>query len=226
MHGKAFMGSFKTKEPHQYAFGSADRFDEAVDMSRSVIDGRFVYIRNFRPELPLIYRNSYREQIDMTRILIELNQLGKLGGDAAYIFMKTKPEEELYDLKNDPDEVHNLAHLPEYQEKLNEMRIALSRWQLAVGDLGFVPEYDLVNLMWPGFVQPETEKVIFKMEGSKLLLSCPTQGASIAYQVDGEIGGKRWRLYHQQLTSGSFKKVAARAVRIGYKTSLISYLGQ
>jgi len=223
MHGKAFMGPYKTKEPHRYAFGSADRFDEAVDMSRSVIDGRFVYIRNFRPELPLIYRNSYREQIDMTRTLIEMNQQDQLTGDAAYIFMKTKPEEELYDLLNDPDEVHNLANSPEHQLKLKELRMALSAWQRTVGDLGFVPEYDLVNMMWPGMVQPETEKVIFKKEGSRLFLSCATEGASIAYQVDNEIGSKRWRLYHQALPPGSFKKVAARAVRIGYKTSVISY---
>jgi N-sulfoglucosamine sulfohydrolase len=91
MHGRAFLGPYKTKNPHQYAFGSADRFDEAVDMSRSVIDGCFVYIRNFRPELPLIYRNAYREQIEMTKTLIEMDQRGELTGGAAYIFMKTKP---------------------------------------------------------------------------------------------------------------------------------------
>jgi len=223
MHGKAFMGPFKTKTPHKYAFGSADRFDEAADMSRSVIDGRFVYIRNFRPELPLIYRNAYREQIDMTHTLIEMDQQGKLTGDAAYIFMKTKPEEELYDLSNDPDEVHNLANTPAHQSKLKEMRFALGKWQREVGDLGFIPEYDLVNMMWPGMVQPETEEVVFKKEAGKLMLSCRTEGASIAYQMDDEIGGKRWRLYHQSLAPGSYKKIAARAVRIGYKTSVISY---
>jgi hypothetical protein len=188
-------------------------------MSRSVIDGRFVYIRNFRPELPLIYRNAYREQIDMTRTLIEMNQQGKLTGDAAYIFMKTKPEEELYDLLNDRDEVRNLVQLPEHQAKLKEMRTALGVWQMEIGDLGFVPEYDLVNMMWPGMSQPTTEKVVFKKEGSKLILTSTTEGSSIAYQVDDATGGKRWKLYSEPLTMGSFKKIAARAVRIGYKTS-------
>ncbi len=223
MQGKAFLGPFKTKIPHTYAFGSADRFDEAYDMSRSVIDGRFVYIRNFRPELPLIYRNAYREQIDMTRTLIEMDQQGKLTGNAAYIFMKTKPEEELYDLANDPDEVHNIAQLPEHQAKLKEMRAALGTWQLEIGDLGFIPESNLVNMMWPGMIQPNTENVLFKKETGKLTLSCNTEGASIAYQVDDEIGGSRWKLYSQSLPVASFKKIAARAVRIGYKTSLVSY---
>lgn len=223
MQGKAFLGPFKTKIPHTYAFGSADRFDETYDMSRSVIDGRFVYIRNFRPELPLIYRLAYREQIDMTRTLIEMDQQGKLTGNAAYIFMKTKPEEELYDLANDSDEVHNIAQLPEHQTKLKEMRAALGAWQLEIGDLGFIPESNLVNMMWPGMIQPNTEQVLFKKETGKLTLSCPTEGASIAYQVDDAIGGSKWKLYSQSLPVGSFKKMAARAVRIGYKTSPVSY---
>ncbi|WP_373548422.1 sulfatase [Haliscomenobacter sp.] len=223
MHGKAFLGTFKAKTPHTYAFGAADRFDEAADMSRSVIDGRFVYIRNFRPELPLIYRNAYREQIDMTRTLVEMDQQGKLSGNAAYIFMKTKPEEELYDLASDPDEVHNLAHFPEQQAKLKEMRAALGNWQLEIGDLGFIPESDLVNMMWPGMVQPTTEQVIFKKEADKLTLFCATTGASIAYQLDDEIGGSKWKLNSKPLPLGSFKKIAARAVRIGYKTSPVSY---
>ncbi len=222
MQGKAFLGSYKTKKTHHYAFGSADRFDEAADMSRSVIDGRYVYIRNFRPELPLLYRNTYREQIDMTRTLIEMDQQGKLTGDASYIFMKTKPEEELYDLSNDPDEIHNLALASEHQTKLKEMRATLGDWQLEVGDLGFIPEADLVNMMWPGMIQPNTDNVGFKKETGKLILTCATEGASIAYQIDAEIGSKRWRLYSQALAEGSFKKVVARAVRLGYKTSKVS----
>lgn len=220
MHGKAFLGEFKTESPHQFAFGSADRFDEAVDMSRSVIDGRYVYIRNFRPELPLIYRNAYREQIDMTKTLIEMDLKGELEGGAAYIFMKTKPLEELYDLQTDPDELKNLANLPDYQGKLKEMRAALSAWQMEIGDLGFVPEYDLVNMMWPGMVQPETEAVQFEQKDGLWHLSSQTEGASIAYQVGEEIGGKHWKLYHQPIPAGG--KIAGIAVRIGYKASSIS----
>jgi N-sulfoglucosamine sulfohydrolase len=223
MHGKAFLGPFKTKEPHNYSIGSADRFEEAFDMSRSVMDGRFVYIRNFHPELPLIYRHSYREQIDMTRALIEMDQQGKLKGDAAYIFMKTKPMEELYDLAKDPDEVQNVAQVSEYQSKLKDLRTALEDWQKKVGDLGFVPESDLVQRMWPGFIQPCTDTVRFKKNNQKLVLACKTDGASIGYQVDDEIGGRRWNLYCKPLSIKSFKKIAARAVRIGFKTSAISY---
>ncbi len=215
LHGRAFLGPQATSQPHGYAFGSADRFDEAVDMSRSAIDGRFVYIRNFRPELPLIYRNAYREQIPMTQTLIELDQQGKLQGDAAYIWMKTKPVEELYDLEQDPHEVNNLAADPAYGDRLLKMRAALAAWQLEVGDLGFVPEHDLVQLMWPGLVQPETAAVEFLKKDGHLHISCPTPGSSIAYRV----GEGRWLLYHEPLKVASGTVVTAKSIRIGFKPS-------
>ncbi len=217
MHGKAFLGPHAAESPHKYAFGAADRFDTANDMSRSVLDGRFVYIRNFRPELPLIYRIAYREQIEMTRVLIEMNRLGQLEGDASYIFMPTKPLEELYDLKNDPYEVNNLAGNPGYAEKLKELRGALAAWQLDVGDLGFIPERDLVEMMWPGLVQPVTEPVVFSYDGEKVTMHSPTEGARIAYQVGERIDGEHWELYHKPVPLSVGQTIQAKAVRIGYR---------
>ncbi|TAJ14537.1 DUF229 domain-containing protein [Marinilabiliaceae bacterium JC017] len=220
MHGKAFLGEYKVEKGHQYAFGSADRFDEHTDMSRSVIDGRYVYIRNFMPQLPYVYRLFYREQMDMTRTMIQMNNRGELKGDAAYLFMDSRPVEELYDLQSDPDEVHNLANIPECREKLVELRKALSQWQLEVGDMGFIPEHDMVNLMWPGFIQPQTQKVVFQPSGKgTVVMSSATQGASIAYQTGSEIGTDHWHLYVKPFKLKRSEKIVARAVRIGYKTS-------
>ena len=224
MHGKAFLGAYKTRQPHQYAFGSADRFDEARDMARSVLDGRFVYIRNYYPELPLIYRNKYREQIDMTAELIKMDHNNDLNDGASYIFRNTKEEEELYDLQNDPDEIHNLATLQEYAPKLNELRTALGNWQLRIGDTGFIDEYDLVQMMWPGLKQPETSQPELKIEKNTVSISSKTEGASIGYQVNSEIGQKHWNLYHKPLTLQKGDKIVARAVRIGFKTSGIQQI--
>lgn len=217
MQGKAFLGSHIADEKHQYAFGSADRFDTANDMSRSVLDGRFVYIRNFRPDLPLIYRIEYREQIEMTQVLIEMDRLGKLTGDAAHIFMKTKPLEELYDLHTDPYEVNNLAGNPAFSDKLKELRTALSQWQLEVGDMGFIPEYELVQMMWPGMVQPVTENVQFSFNNGEVTLYSATKGASIAYQIEDNIDGLHWHLYHQPVKLSEGENIQAKAVRIGYR---------
>ena len=140
-------------------------------MQRSVLDGRFVYIKNFMPHLPLVYRNQYREQITMNAKLIELDRQKMLTGDASYIFMKTKPREELYDLKSDPYEVHNVSDDPKYASKLTILRKALPHWQLEIGDKGFVPEHDLIEMFWPERLQPETAEVFFEKDHDVSILS-------------------------------------------------------
>jgi hypothetical protein len=62
-----------------------------------------------------------------------LDAEGKLEGDAAYIFMKTKPQEELYDLKNDPSEFNNLAKDPNYSERVNQLKTRLKTKRKAAG---------------------------------------------------------------------------------------------
>ena len=221
MDGKAFAGPFE-EAPRDYIYGSADRFDESTDMQRSVLDGRYVYIKNFMPELPLIYRNRYREQIPMNKHLIELDAEGKLEGDAAYIFMKTKPLEELYDLKNDPYEVHNLANDPAHAEKLKLLRSQLSQWQASIKDRGFTPESEIIREFWPGMIQPVTADVKIQQQNNTIVLSCATEGASIAYQLSDAIGTDYWQLYSKPLLLQPQEKISTRAIRIGYKASKIT----
>ena len=221
MDGKAFAGPFE-EAPRDYIYGSADRFDESTDMQRSVLDGRYVYIKNFMPELPLIYRNRYREQIPMNKHLIELDAEGKLEGDAAYIFMKTKPQEELYDLKNDPYEVNNLANDPAHAEKLKLLRSQLSQWQASIKDRGFTPESEIIREFWPGMIQPVTADVNIQQQNNTIVLSCATEGASIAYQLSDAIGTDYWQLYSKPLLLQPQEKISTRAIRIGYKASKIT----
>ena len=220
--GKAFAGSFED-QPREYAFGTADRFDESTDMQRSVLDGRFVYIKNFIPELPLVYRNKYRERIPMNSKLIQMDLQGQLQGNASYIFMKTKEVEELYDLQQDPYEVNNVATSPEHSDKLVELRNALTSWQNEIDDKGFLPENEIVNSFWPEMKQPLTDDVVFSLnsDGSTSLTSA-TSGASIGYQLDENIGSKNWEFYHKPLWINEDQQIAARAIRIGFKASNIT----
>jgi len=221
LDGKPFLGEFKTK-PRNYAFGSADRFDESTDMQRSVIDGRFVYIKNFIPELPLIYRNKYREQISMNKKIIKMSNDNELTGDANYIFMKTKKNEELYDLKYDPYEVNNIADNSEYRDKLYELRDALNSWQNEIDDKGFINESELINQFWPNMIQPITKSVKINILDNKVSLKSDTEGASIGYQIDAQIGSRNWNLYNKPFSLLSNQKLATRAIKIGYKASIIT----
>ena len=220
--GKAIAGVFEER-PRKYAFGTADRFDESTDMQRSVLDGRYVYIRNFMPEKPLIYRNKYRERITMNSKLIELDSLDRLKGNAKYIFMKTKPYEEFYDLSNDPYELNNLINDDKYRRKINEFRSVLENWQEEINDKGFIAENKIIKSFWPNMIQPKTESVSFNQIDECLYeLNSATTGASIGYQIDEKIGTNNWSLYYEPITIGEKQKVVARAIRIGYKASDIT----
>ncbi|KAK3718171.1 hypothetical protein LTR37_005286 [Vermiconidia calcicola] len=61
-----------------------------------------------------------------------------------YIF---RPPEELYDLENDPQELHNLASKQEYQQVLIDMRDELSRWQKKTRDLWLYRDGQSVTML-------------------------------------------------------------------------------
>jgi hypothetical protein len=82
-----------------------------------------------------------------------------------------------------------------------------------------IDEYNLVQLFWPGLVQPGTEKIAINEENGMISLSCATEGASIGYQMDDQIGSERWLLYHVPIELKKGQKMVVRAKRIGYKIS-------
>ncbi len=141
MQGHAFMGKFAAP-PQPYIFGFRGRMDERFDMVRSVCDGRYVYIRNYNPHLIYGQYVAYMFITPTTQVWKKLYDQGKLTEEQAR-FWQTKPPEELYDLENDPDEVHNLASSPEHRQVLRRMRGALRRWILQVRDVGFLPEPEI-----------------------------------------------------------------------------------
>jgi arylsulfatase A-like enzyme len=133
MQGQVFVGEGAAKR--KYIFGARDRCDETVDRIRSVRDERFRYIRNFMPERPYTQANNYKErQYPALQVMKELHAAGKLIQAQELFMAPRKPEEEFYDLKNDPDEIQNRAGLPEYDAELKRFRKVLEKWMAECDD--------------------------------------------------------------------------------------------
>jgi N-sulfoglucosamine sulfohydrolase len=143
LDGQVFLGPRRAAD-RKYIYAARDRMDEAYDRIRCVRDLRYKYIRNFHPELPYAQRIDYMEEMPTTRVWREWNASGKLRGPQRLWFSKTKPPEELYDLERDPHEINNLANSSRHQHKLRELRSALDGWIAETGDLGAVPETELI----------------------------------------------------------------------------------
>lgn len=141
MQGQAFLGPFSTPAP-KHAYGFRGRMDERFDLVRSIRNQRYVYIRNYRPDLVYGQHIGYMFQTPTTRVWKELYDQGKLEGPPT-AFWERKPPEELYDLESDPDEVENLAGSPRHQRVLDELRRALREHALRIRDVGFLPEAEM-----------------------------------------------------------------------------------
>ena len=137
IQGRAFAGP--KVRANDFVFCSRDRMDERYDMMRSVMDSRWLYIRNFRPDRPYVQPLSYMFRARGYRSWARLAREGGLT-PATSMFWGEKPTEELYDMVADPDNLKNLAANPAHTETLARVRAALRRHTLEIVDNGFIPE--------------------------------------------------------------------------------------
>ena len=111
-------------------------FKEPYPM-RAVRDSRYKYIRNLAPnnrfEVSLLHKGRMIESWQK-----DAASDAKLATRVEWLFHRT--EEELYDLDNDPYEVHNLASIPMHQETKTRLNKALNAWLIQQGDKGMETE--------------------------------------------------------------------------------------
>ncbi len=137
-HGAAFMGSFQKPNP-TYSFGYRGRMDERLDFCRTLMDGRFLYIRNYYTNLPHGQIVGFQQLTPTTSIWYQQFKDGLLN-DVQSQFWKPHPHEELFDLWNDPHETRNLATNPKFRRDLERLRKTLDRQMESINDLGIIPE--------------------------------------------------------------------------------------
>ncbi|MEY4485101.1 MAG: hypothetical protein RL693_2553 [Verrucomicrobiota bacterium] len=127
------------------------RHDNQSYPVRAVRTRDFLYIRNLRPDrwpagdpdVLFIHGRPFGD-VDTTKTK---DFLLSHQDDPAYakyvdrIFGK-RPAEELYDLRNDPDQLSNIASHPEYAGSLKEHRDRIDAWMVQTKDPRVDPTYD------------------------------------------------------------------------------------
>ena len=152
----------KDFSPREFVISARDRCDFTIDRIRTVRTKRFRYIRNFFPDRPYMQPN-YRDDWEITQTMRRLHAEGQLDAVQDRFWSDERPEEELYDLENDPYEIDNLAGRPKYEAELARHRKILDDWIRKTDDKGQYPE-DSANLKymfdWWGdkCVNPEYEQ--------------------------------------------------------------------
>ncbi|WP_461107381.1 sulfatase-like hydrolase/transferase [Spirosoma koreense] len=144
MQGQAFLGT-QQKPEQPYAYGFRGRMDETIDLSRSVRDKKYRYIRNYLPHKIYGQHLNYLWQAPSIRSWEAEYKAGRLN-EVQSRFWQPKPAEELYDVAADPDNIHNLAADPRYANELSQLRKANEQWLRQSNDVGFIPEAILAKI--------------------------------------------------------------------------------
>lgn len=148
MDGQPFLGPEVTAEAlaqRDTAFGYADRFDEKIDLVRTIRKGPFKYMRSYWPHTVDGMHNDYRYRMLAYGEWRELFKEGKLTEEQASFF-RPRQAEGLFDLRSDPHELVDLASSKAHADVLSDLRSRLTTWVKGMPDLSFYPESHLLEL--------------------------------------------------------------------------------
>lgn len=216
LQGQAFLGS-KKASPRKYVFAARDRMDSEYDRVRCVTDGRFMYLRNYMPELPYYQKIEYRLQQPSMKAILKLKDEGRLNDAQMLWFRTTKPAEEFFDRASDPHHLKNLAGDTKVRAKMSELREAFDAWIKETGDFSDQPESSMVKNWWFGKEEPpKTSNPELTMDGRIVSITSKTPGASIGYRTNPD---ESWKVYKSPFAVESGRSLEVVAQRIGYTKS-------
>ncbi|MBX2820512.1 MAG: sulfatase-like hydrolase/transferase [Rhodothermaceae bacterium] len=144
MQGEPFLGDQATP-PREFVYGHRDRIDEAMDMSRSVRDHEYLYVRHYMPHMSYNQQTAWPDQGEIRHEFYQLAVGGNMTPNQRHFAGPAKPLEELYDVQADPMNLNNLVEHADHQDVLDRMRGALREQLIAQRDLGFVPELEMLR---------------------------------------------------------------------------------
>ncbi len=141
MEGQSFLGQHL---PRKYVYGARSRADNMYEVSRAVLDSQYIYIRHYFPHYPYIQPGYiFSDRKRSFRELRRLKEQDLLTGEALDMWLP-KGVEELYDLRHDPQELHNLAEDPRYQPVKTNMQQTLHAWMKKYHDTGLLLEPEMM----------------------------------------------------------------------------------
>ncbi len=135
----------KNYKPREFVVSARDRCDYTIEHIRAIVTPKYKYLRNFLTDRSFM-QPSYKDPWPVSKELRRLMAAGEMKGAQTHFFGDEKPKEELYDLANDPHEIHNLARDPKHADALEQHQQMLATWMKETDDQGQYPEPDAALL--------------------------------------------------------------------------------
>lgn len=135
MEGKPILGGEFPER--SVLFAARDRCGDAMDRIRAVIGRDSWFIQNFKPDLSRLNWSGYKEASYPGMPLLRVLQAsGGLDTFQSRWPTPTRPEIEFYDLKTDPQGLHDVSQHPEHAATIAAMRQQLDAWITSSKDRG------------------------------------------------------------------------------------------
>jgi N-sulfoglucosamine sulfohydrolase len=143
MHGVNIL----SKIDRPYVFASRSRMGDAIDKMRCIRTNDYLFIKNCMPEKPWMQLSSYKKRSYPVYTLLEvLHEKNQLTEEQSYFMADTKPEYELYNVKEDPYQLYNIAN--SNPELVSDFIKILKKWQDDTNDIYEDPDTpDLENMI-------------------------------------------------------------------------------
>nr|WP_275938596.1 hypothetical protein [Pectobacterium brasiliense] len=126
----------------QFVYGVRGRMDEYDMRAYFVRDRDYQYVRNLATTpggIGIAFRNALGSMKDLNAA----HEQQQLSADQQSWFAD-RPAEELYDLRRDPLQLHNLAADPAQHAVLVRMREEMDRWRNRANDMNLIAEDQMV----------------------------------------------------------------------------------
>jgi N-sulfoglucosamine sulfohydrolase len=124
-------------ETREFVFGERN-WHVQRGCGRLVRQGDWIYMRDYTPGSYSFQMVNHKDGAYAE--LLRLQAEGKLSAVQAEVFSTDRPEELLFNVAEDPDQLNNLAANPEHKQTLQALRRALENWQARTGDS--IPELE------------------------------------------------------------------------------------
>lgn len=216
MQGRARLRS--AADPQRYVFSTQGRVGAVFERAFAVRDGRFLYIHNLafdtsilslgrRNAALLAFRASARHRPGLT-------QPPRLTPEQDRIRSADRPEDELYDLEKDPEQMTNLAEDARHANDLDRLSTALNAFAASAPDYSTLEAHELQDLYRPGGATPTTAAPTGTVQGGRLTLDSATPAAVILWRAGA---GAPWRIYTGPVPAA--EGLEAKAARYGFRDS-------
>jgi N-sulfoglucosamine sulfohydrolase len=143
MHGIDIL----SKINREHVFASRSRNGDAIDKMRCIRSNDYLFIKNFMPDKPWMQLSSYKKSAYPVYTLLKiLHKNNELNREQSIFLSQTKPVYELYNVRDDPFQVNNLADSdPTRVKKFDEILI---NWQKTTNDTFDDPDqHDLESMI-------------------------------------------------------------------------------